>query len=94
MTEAAAAFYFDQAGITDKTVEARRISVYFVPIPPSKKKSGGEELVLGTEWTKDRSTGSGRSGNGSCSSARLRRWRQRSISRSFPANAIRGFVRS
>jgi type III restriction enzyme len=47
-------FYFDQTGITDKIVEARRNSAYFVPIPPSKKKSGGEQLVLGTEWTKDR----------------------------------------
>jgi type III restriction enzyme len=47
-------FYFDQTGITDKIVEARRNSAYFVPIPPSKKKSGGEQLVLGTEWTRDR----------------------------------------
>lgn len=47
-------FYFDQTGITDKIVEARRNSAYFVPIPPSKKKSGGEQLVLGTEWRKDR----------------------------------------
>ena len=47
-------FYFSDTGITDKMVEARRISAYFVPIPPSKKKSGKEQLVLGTEWTKDR----------------------------------------
>jgi len=47
-------FYFGETGITDKVVESRRISAYFVPIPPSKKKSGGEQLVLGTEWTKDR----------------------------------------
>jgi type III restriction enzyme len=47
-------FYFDQDGITDKITEARRISAYFVPIPPSKKKSGNAQLVLGSEWTKDR----------------------------------------
>lgn len=47
-------FYFSDAGITDKIVDSRRLSAYFVPIPPSKKKSGKEQLVLGTEWTKDR----------------------------------------
>jgi type III restriction enzyme len=47
-------FYFGETGITDRIVEARRLSAYFVPIPPSKKKSGKEQLVLGTEWTKDR----------------------------------------
>ncbi len=48
-------FYFAEAGITDKIVESRRPSGYFVPIPPSRKKSGrGEQLILGTEWTKDR----------------------------------------
>src|SRR5579863_10506828 len=47
-------FYFGETGITDKTVESRRLSAYFVPIPPSKKRSGHEQLVLGTEWTKDR----------------------------------------
>lgn len=47
-------FYFGDNGITDKIVDSRRLSAYFVPIPPSKKKSGKEQLVLGTEWTKDR----------------------------------------
>jgi type III restriction enzyme len=47
-------FCFGETGITDKVVEAWRVSAYFVPIPPSKKKSGQEQLVLGTEWTKDR----------------------------------------
>ncbi|HVZ17431.1 MAG TPA: DEAD/DEAH box helicase family protein, partial [Terriglobales bacterium] len=47
-------FYFEDSGITDKIVESRRLSAYFVPIPPSKKKSGKAQLVLGTEWTKDR----------------------------------------
>jgi type III restriction enzyme len=47
-------FYFGETGITDKLVEARRVSAYFVPIAPTKKKSGGQQLVLGTEWTKDR----------------------------------------
>jgi len=32
-------FYFDEDGITDKIVQSRRISGYFVPIPPPKKKS-------------------------------------------------------
>jgi type III restriction enzyme len=47
-------FYFEDSGITDKIVESRRLSAYFVPIPPSKKKSGKAQLVLGSEWTKDR----------------------------------------
>jgi type III restriction enzyme len=47
-------FYFADDGITDKIVETRRLSAYFVPIAASKKKSGKEQLVLATEWTKDR----------------------------------------
>jgi type III restriction enzyme len=45
-------FYFDEDGITDKIVEARRLSSYFVPVPQPNKK--GKQLVLDTEWTKDR----------------------------------------
>ena len=45
-------FYFDDDGITDKIVEARRLSSYFVPVPQPKKK--GKQLVLDTGWTKDR----------------------------------------
>jgi type III restriction enzyme len=45
-------FFFDEDGITDKIVESRRLSSYFVPVPKPKKK--GRQLVLGTEWTEDR----------------------------------------
>src|SRR5579864_8370842 len=45
-------FYFSEDGITDKIVEARRISSYFVPIAKPKKK--GKQLEFETEWTKDR----------------------------------------
>jgi type III restriction enzyme len=45
-------FYFDEDGITDKVVESRRLSSYFVPIAKPKKK--GKQLELDTEWTKDR----------------------------------------
>ena len=45
-------FYFDEDGITDKVVESRRLSSYFVPVPKPKKK--GAQLALDTEWTQDR----------------------------------------
>jgi len=45
-------FYFDQDGITDREVESRRLSSYFVPVPKPKKK--GKQLLLDTEWTEDR----------------------------------------
>ncbi len=45
-------FYFDEDGITDKVVESRRLSSYFVPIAKPKKKA--RQLELETEWTKDR----------------------------------------
>src|SRR5947209_4074133 len=45
-------FYFDEEGITDRVVESRRISSYFVPIARPKKK--GKQLELETEWTADR----------------------------------------
>lgn len=45
-------FYFDQDGITDRIVESRRLSSYFVPVPKPKKK--GKQLSLDTEWTEDR----------------------------------------
>ena len=50
--EPARHFYFDEEGITDKVIESRRISSYFVPVPKPKKK--GKQLELDTEWTKDR----------------------------------------
>ncbi|MEO6039260.1 MAG: restriction endonuclease subunit R, partial [Saprospiraceae bacterium] len=45
-------FFFDEEGITDRVVDARRISSYFVPIAKPKKK--GKQLELDTEWTADR----------------------------------------
>jgi len=45
-------FKFGDDGITDETVESRRVSSYFVPIPAAKKK--GKQLVLDNEWTIDR----------------------------------------
>ena len=45
-------FYFDEDGITDRVVDSRRISSYFVPIAKPKKK--GKQLELETEWTADR----------------------------------------
>ena len=45
-------FRFTDEGITNETVEGRRISSYFVPIPRPKKK--GKQLAFDTEWTEDR----------------------------------------
>lgn len=44
-------FRFDDDGITDETVDGRRPSSYFTPIPKAKKKAG--QLVF-DEWTGDR----------------------------------------
>ncbi len=43
---------FGEDGITDEVVFARRISSYFVPIPPPKKKVA--QLALQTGWTSER----------------------------------------
>jgi type III restriction enzyme len=43
---------FSDAGITNESVEGRRASTYFVPLPPPKKK--GKQLQFDTEWTQDR----------------------------------------
>ena len=45
-------FYFTDDGISDKVVESRRVSSYFVPVPRPKKR--GKQLILDTEWTQDR----------------------------------------
>ena len=50
--EPARHFYFDEDGITDKVIESRRLSSYFVPVPRPKKKD--TQLALDTEWTQDR----------------------------------------
>jgi len=46
-------FKFSDESITDEIADERRISSYFVPIAPSKKRSK-KQLVFDTEWTKDR----------------------------------------
>ena len=38
-------FAFDERGITDRTVEGRRPSSYFIPIPKTKKRSGGMDAL-------------------------------------------------
>ena len=45
-------YKFDDDGITDEIVPARRPSAYFIPVAQPKKK--GKQLELGTEWTDDR----------------------------------------
>ena len=45
-------FDFDDEGITDRIVEQRRKSAYFVPIAQPRKR--GRQLALEAEWTKDR----------------------------------------
>ncbi len=47
-------FRFDDEGITNDIVEARRISAYFIPIAPIKKKGKLQQLAFKTEWTQDR----------------------------------------
>jgi type III restriction enzyme len=47
-------FHFDEIGITDRLVESRRLSAYFMPIPTSKKKSDNQQLVLDTGWARVR----------------------------------------
>ena len=46
-------FRFSDDGITDEIAEGRRISQYFIPIAPPKKK-GVKQLSFETEWTADR----------------------------------------
>ena len=45
-------FRFSDEGITDEIVDGRRVSAYFIPIAPPKKK--GKQLAFDTEWTRDR----------------------------------------
>jgi len=46
-------FKFTEDGITDETVEARRVSAYFVPVPQPRKR-GRTQSLFDTEWTRDR----------------------------------------
>ncbi len=43
---------FDDDGITDEVVSARRASGYFVPVPAARKRT--RQLTLQTQWTRDR----------------------------------------
>ena len=45
---------FSDEGITNEIVNSRRVSSYFVPIAPPKKRGGQKQLSFETEWTKDR----------------------------------------
>jgi len=45
-------FEFDDTGITNKIIEERRPSAYFIPIAKTKKQ--GKQKVFDTEWTRDR----------------------------------------
>ncbi|MFC1874285.1 BPTD_3080 family restriction endonuclease [Chloroflexota bacterium] len=47
-------FRFSDEGITDEIVEERRISSYFIPIPPPKKKGKTAQLAFEAGWTQDR----------------------------------------
>ena len=47
-------FRFSDEGITNDVVETRRVSSYFIPIAPPKKKGKAAQLAFDTEWTKDR----------------------------------------
>jgi type III restriction enzyme len=46
-------FKFDKDGITDQTVDARRVSQYFIPIAQPRKKTKDKQLTLG-DWIEDR----------------------------------------
>jgi type III restriction enzyme len=50
--EPARHFRFTDEGISDEIVDARRISTYFIPIAPPKKK--GRQLTFETEWLAER----------------------------------------
>jgi type III restriction enzyme len=52
-TEPSRHFQFSDEGITDKILEFRRVSSYFIPIPRAKKKNP-KQLTFETEWTADR----------------------------------------
>ena len=49
--EPARHFRFTDDGITDEMEDKRRISSYFVPIPPPRKKGKQSQLSF-NEWTK------------------------------------------
>lgn len=52
-TEPARHFKFNNDGITNEILDARRVSAYFIPIPKPRKR-GAQPVLFDTEWTKDR----------------------------------------
>jgi type III restriction enzyme len=57
-------FRFDNDGITDDIVDARRVSAYFIPIAQPRKKDA-KQLKFDTEWT----SGASRHDNAKCRAA-------------------------
>ena len=47
-------FRFDEDGITDEVIEARRPSSYFVPVPPSRRRGGAQRELEFSDATSDR----------------------------------------
>jgi type III restriction enzyme len=47
-------FRFNDEGITNEIVSARRESCYFIPIAQPRAKSGAKQLAFDTQWTQDR----------------------------------------
>lgn len=47
-------FRFDEDGITNETVDERRRSTYFIPIPKPKKRVAAEQTSLPGNWTSER----------------------------------------
>ena len=47
-------FKFGDHGITNESVNSRRVSTYFMPIPKPKKKGRGKQLALDDEWVEER----------------------------------------
>ena len=46
-------FKFSEEGITNEIANERRVSSYFIPIAPPKKRSS-KQMLFDTEWTQDR----------------------------------------
>ncbi|MCD4830094.1 MAG: DEAD/DEAH box helicase family protein [Candidatus Cloacimonetes bacterium] len=47
-------FRFTDEGITNEVDSGRRTSQYFTPIARSQKEKGKQQILIDTEWTKDR----------------------------------------
>lgn len=53
-TEPQRHFKFSDEGITDEIVSTRRVSSYFVPIPPPKQRTKSGQLSFDTQWVGER----------------------------------------